>query len=214
MGGGRGRQNSGQILNVSFRYLHPYRLWDGELFCLLVMQQKLDPGVPSPTLFSDFSASSWWGKMILKCRSKYIFLKLEDLPTSENEKKIGSESNSSYFRVIAWPFFKYFKDLTTDILIFYLIFPSNFKTTPFCKPCVFIEDEKKSFDNFYVSFRFRSFWRSEVSMTFIPSNENWAYDKCKYMKDRHVENAISAIWLCSIIWKKIIWHTFITVGKQ
>ena len=29
------------------------------------------------------------------------------------------------------------------------------------------------------------------------------YNKCKYMKDRHTENARSAIWLCSAKWKKL-----------
>ena len=48
VGGGRGGQNWGQILNVIFRNLHPYRLWNGQLFCLLLGQQKLDPGVPNP----------------------------------------------------------------------------------------------------------------------------------------------------------------------
>ena len=46
VGGGRVGQNCGQILNVSCRNLHPYRLSNGQLFCLLVMQQKLDLGMP------------------------------------------------------------------------------------------------------------------------------------------------------------------------
>ena len=65
MGGGIGGQNCGQILNVIFRNLHPYQLSNGQLFWLLVMQQKLDPGVSSPALISDFSTSNWRGKMIL-----------------------------------------------------------------------------------------------------------------------------------------------------
>ena len=54
-----------QILNVIFRKLHPYTLSNGQLFSLLVMQQKLDPGIPSPALISDFLAPNWSGKMIL-----------------------------------------------------------------------------------------------------------------------------------------------------
>ena len=65
VGGDMEGQNCGQILSVIFRNLHPYRLSNGRLFCLLVMQQKLDPGVPSPALISDFSDPNWRGKMIL-----------------------------------------------------------------------------------------------------------------------------------------------------
>ena len=45
--------------NVIFRNLHPYRLSNGQLFCLLVMQQKLDSGVSNPALISDFSTPNW-----------------------------------------------------------------------------------------------------------------------------------------------------------
>ena len=65
VGGGIGGQNCGQILNVIFRNFHPYRLSNGQLFCLLMMQQKLDLGVPSPALISEFWAPNWQGKMIL-----------------------------------------------------------------------------------------------------------------------------------------------------
>ena len=67
-------------------------------------------------------------------------------------------------------FFKYFKVGITDILIFIqilisrLIFASNFKTRPFCKPCVFIKDADSVAGNFkfhfvYVYFEGQKFVR-------------------------------------------------------
>ena len=44
--------------------------------------------------------------------------------------------------------FKYFNDQITDILIFSLIFASDFKTLPFCKSCVFIKDINSFVENF------------------------------------------------------------------
>ena len=57
-------------------------------------------------------------------------------------------------------FFKYFKVRITDILIFIqiltsrLIFANNFKTRPFCKPCVFIKDADSVAGNFKFHFVF------------------------------------------------------------
>ena len=45
-------------------------------------------------------------------------------------------------------FFNYFKDQITEILIFHLIFASDFKTIPFCKYCVFVKDKNGFADNF------------------------------------------------------------------
>ena len=88
MGGGREGQNWGQILNVILRNFHPYRLWNGQLFCLFVMQLKLDPGVPNPALVPDFLAPKWWGKNAITYYGfKHIFLKWANLPTNENDKK-------------------------------------------------------------------------------------------------------------------------------
>ena len=59
VGGGRGGTILWTNFNVIFRNLHPYRLSNGQLFCLLVMQQKLDSGVWNPALISDFSTPNW-----------------------------------------------------------------------------------------------------------------------------------------------------------
>ena len=60
-------KNCGQILNVIFGNLHPqHRLWNGQLFCLFVIPEKLDSGVPNPALISDFSAPN--------CEEKWFFI--------------------------------------------------------------------------------------------------------------------------------------------
>ena len=49
---------------------------------------------------------------------------------------------------ISCDLFKYFKDQITDILISLLIFASNFKTIPFCKPSVFVNDTYRVVEDF------------------------------------------------------------------
>ena len=141
-----GRQNCGQILKGIFIKFYPYRLLNGQLFCLLLMQQKLDPGVPNATLILDFLDPNWLGKIILHFIVSNIFLKWAELPI--NDKNFRLLSYTSYFGGITWPFFKYFNEQIRDILIFRLTFASYFKTMPFCKPCVFIKDKNNSVQNF------------------------------------------------------------------
>ena len=91
VGGGMGGQNCGQILNVIFRNLHPYRLSNVQLFCSLVMQQNLDPGVPSPALISDWLPT---GKKnnITYYGFRYIFLNEQTFQLMKMIKILGYKS--------------------------------------------------------------------------------------------------------------------------
>ena len=130
VGGGSGRQNCGQILNVIFRNFHPYRLWNRQLFGLLVMEQKLDPGVAR--------------KIILYIMDSNIYFWNEQ--TFWLMKLIKTLVYKSIQIILRYhvTFFKYFNDQITYILIFRLIFASDFKTIPFSKPCNFINGKNSS----------------------------------------------------------------------
>ena len=104
---------------------------------------KIGPRGPKPCPnFWFFSSQLVRKNDITYCGSKYIFLKSADLPTNENEKKKKVIKQYKLFWKYRVIFSKYFKDLMTDILIFCLIFPSNFKTIAFCKSCVFVKYKK------------------------------------------------------------------------
>ena len=93
MGRGREGQNCRQILNVSFRNLHPYALSKGQLFSLLIMQQKLDPWIPSPALISVFFGSQLVRKNdIIYHGFKYIFLDEQTLRLIKMIKILGYKS--------------------------------------------------------------------------------------------------------------------------
>ena len=93
MGRGREGQNCRQILNVSFRNLHPYALSEGQLFSLLMMQQKLDPWIPSPALISAFFGSQLVRKNdIIYHGFKYIFLDEQTLRLIKMIKILGYKS--------------------------------------------------------------------------------------------------------------------------
>ena len=97
---------------------------------------------------------------------------------------------------------KWYYILWLQIYIFEISIPSDqrFQNYFFCKPCAFIKDKKIRLRTFEFHFVFAYFEDQKYDLHWI--FKNWAYDKCKYMKDKNMENARNAIWLCSIIFKK------------